>query len=281
MYGTDGGGEYAYHQKIFLRQGEGADYLMHPDDSDGYDNQYMPRNTTFTRKFSVYNLTSSGITDEYPNYHYQMSDAREGIMTDYPSKAGAFFQFAMTDEAYQRIAYHPVYGGGPHNTSPAGVWDDGQETCPPGYRRPIATSGIPDNEFSYSLSSDMFSNLSNAVWGYYADGYFDRREITVSGDNVPDSAVSPYTKEVAYVGKLIFNPQQGGKKYNASLFFPAAGYRYVVGNSLANAGGNGFYWSSSIFGSNTGCWLNLYNGSEFPYHDWSRSFGMSVRCVVE
>ena len=66
----------------------------------------------------------------------------------------------------------------------------------------------------------------------------------------------------------------------ASIFFPAAGYRY--GSSLSNAGSVGYYWSSTPSEYYDGSAYYLLFGSDFHsmYYD-RRIDGQSVRPVIE
>lgn len=64
------------------------------------------------------------------------------------------------------------------------------------------------------------------------------------------------------------------------IFLPAAGDR--LGSSLLIAGSDGFYWSSSLYSSNTrSAWnLSFYSGGCSVYY-YYRYFGQSVRAVCQ
>ncbi len=85
------------------------------------------------------------------------------------------------------------------------------------------------------------NSVGNSIWGYYADGFFDRRAIgNPEGITAtPNSAVSATTGAVAYAGRLFFNPTT-----NASLFMPASSYRYFNSGQIFGAGGYGYYWTT-------------------------------------
>ena len=76
----------------------------------------------------------------------------------------------------------------------------------------------------------------------------------------------------------------GGKftsrKNGASIFLPAAGYRYYSG--LHYAGSNGYYWSSTQNPSNASSAynLNVGSGSTDRNSSYSRCYGQGVRPVV-
>lgn len=63
------------------------------------------------------------------------------------------------------------------------------------------------------------------------------------------------------------------------IFLPAAGY---FGSSLSIAGSSGFYWSSSLYASNTShaYGLNVYSSGVSPSNCDYRYIGRSVRPVL-
>lgn len=70
------------------------------------------------------------------------------------------------------------------------------------------------------------------------------------------------------------------KKNGNSIFLPAAGYRY--GTNFYNCGGNGYYWSSSLFEGCSDLALGLYfNSSSCDWYGFNRYYGRSVRPVSE
>ena len=278
------------YQKIFLRQGHEADYLMAPGDPDENDMAFVNRTATYTRKFSPYNLTAP-FTDDASPYYIQLA-VRGGCESRYPSQAGAFFQSAPKADAVQRLAYHPSTIKDISWSTTSLPWDaDIHETCPNGYRRPNTDGDkIGDNttsEFYLSLLSNPTThNLNNSVWGYYADGFFDRRPIVTSiaySGTSASSAVIPTTYEVAYIGRLFFNPVEDSERCNASLFFPAIGYRSTsdsIWGKLVSPGSRACYWSSSSSG-NAGNNLST-NRTTITFNTSNvKSHGFAVRCVAE
>jgi hypothetical protein len=115
----------------------------------------------------------------------------------------------------------------------------------------------------------------NSVWGFYADGFFDRRMPGVSHNNIANSTVAAGTNQVAYIGSLLFNPTTG---YH--LFFPAAGHRGITGVPVS-LGGSALYFSGTQLDEiNTWCLeLTRVGGATIDYV-W-RSDGLSIRCVAE
>jgi len=60
------------------------------------------------------------------------------------------------------------------------------------------------------------------------------------------------------------------------LILPVAGYRNRVGGSLSTVGSSGFYWSSSVDGSNARSLR--FNSSNANMLSSNRAYGNSVRC---
>ena len=73
----------------------------------------------------------------------------------------------------------------------------------------------------------------------------------------------------------------GTSLYNGNVvFLPAAGYRYIT--DLSNAGGNGFYWSSSLYPYYSDDAYDLYfSGYNVDWVSNDRGYGQSVRAVVQ
>ncbi len=64
------------------------------------------------------------------------------------------------------------------------------------------------------------------------------------------------------------------------IFLPAAGSRNYSYGALFSAGTDGYYWSSTPYGSNVAYYLYFYSG--VAYRDYRyRNSGFSVRCVAE
>ncbi|WP_295940619.1 fimbrial protein [uncultured Alistipes sp.] len=295
-------------QKLYLRQGHEADYLMRKGDKDA-NGQTVADNRAFARPFLPYNVTHYGLkTGAFPggSLVYHPSSPTQDFMlnqdvyttkdclTDYPTQAGAFFQWA--NEKALRTAFHPVNPSGEigmwMNSYQSSYWNTLSaefEICPPGYRRPTdgVTSGpntagaVASSEMRQSLwltpkpGSSSGSNSDNSVKGFYADGFFDRRLPTTSPTGAGTTAVSPATFEVAYIGNLFFNPNN-----NASLFFPACGYRGYEKGNLYTTGNYGYYWSSSSNSQSESWYLYTVSGpARMEKHYRSQAF--SVRCVAQ
>jgi hypothetical protein len=267
---------YTKHQRIFIRQGEGADYVMRTSDRviiDGYS-----RERNVCARFSPYNLTATKFNDTIP--------VRGGKFTDFPTQAGAIFQWG---NPFVRIrhAWDPISA----ETIPK--WEENlshdywntlsasHETCPLGYRRPNdgsliraeANTDISRSEMRLSLMANPepvnVIARDNSIWGFYADGFFDRRSLFDIGSVI---AAAPYTNRIAYTGRLFFNPAT-----NASLFFPAAGDREPKNGELML--GRGVYWSSTTGQQDPYGWHLVFDGTAAAMNFSMKSIGASIRCV--
>jgi len=250
-------------QKMFMRQGEGADYVMRPGDS-GTGVPTSPTIRPKAVKFMPYNVTDpSGSTPTNWGNAISLSPATSKF-TNFPTKAGYFFMENDT-KCFAPDIPVGILGAWTRNrgtTVPGGYWSSTLESCPTGYRRPsdgandtgaFGVGSVADSEIRQSLwlnpPSGINSNAENSTWGYYADGYFDRNKLVASlyntvktSTSTPNSAVNTNSVDVAYEGKLFFNPIT-----NASLFFPAGGFRFDFEGSLYNAGGRARYWTSTSY----------------------------------
>ena len=68
---------------------------------------------------------------------------------------------------------------------------------------------------------------------------------------------------------------------DATVYFPASGYRYVDDGSLHIVGYEGGYWSAVPSNTNIGCYLFFVQWDVYPQHNSNRSYGFSVRPVSE
>ncbi|MDR2233706.1 MAG: fibrobacter succinogenes major paralogous domain-containing protein, partial [Tannerella sp.] len=318
-------GNNRYRNRIWIRQGEGDDFVMR-NGAPPLGDALTGGNRTLSVQFSPYNLTANALPEYVSTPTSTQVAVNGGNFVQFPTQGGALWYWA-TDSDYQlnylRRAYH---GSNPLDFStvalPNGwlndaldlgyqLWDDvmqspyPSETCPPGYRRPadgatnafVSSPAVNSSEIRQSLwlnpPTGQNDNTDNSVWGYYADGYFDRYgiETTLSGggavahDFAPQTAVTPLTKNAAYMGRLVYNPNN-----LASLFFPAAGHRgnNVGGNigELAGAGNGGFYWTSTANNAINHYWSLVfvaggYDGfSELGQREFlADNTAFSIRCV--
>ncbi|MCD8103152.1 MAG: hypothetical protein LUE26_11395 [Alistipes sp.] len=306
--------------RMFIRQGEQDDYLMRPDDLTPTGESYGTPNRPYAVRIPVFNLTAPEYASD-PDYfattgrngttatqHLQVA-VKGGVFTDYPTQAGALFQWA--NATHLRRAFHPSLPStgqisGWDYVNPTGFWptlESVHETCPPGYRRPMdhvdlnsviiaSTTDIPANsEIRQSLMAEPSRQNSVAAYGYmayggyYADGFFDRRVIgnrEGTDSSVPYRSVASTTAHVAYGGVVFCNPYDHG-----SIFLPLAGIRNQYGILQSTVGnyhtvtpvGTYTIWTlvlnlSSPTGYNNNAAISMGSNS-YRYHC------ASIRCVVD
>lgn len=246
------GSEVSY---IYVRQGEAADYLFSPTETVRVGGVDKPR--TLAKKIPVYNLT---VPDSYVGQYQVSLGTNGGVWTKYPTQSGYLFLW------FDRTAFKPgdpvTPTSWPADNYPHSLaWNTTWETCPPGYRRPsnntlaITHAEYNHNRMDYSelghslYLTDPFDESTNPnpvitvgltnqytknnIWGYYADGYFDRIER-------PDNFTVGTGPEVACRGRVIFNPSN-----NHSVFFPSTGRRMTGDGKYVLPGISGNYWTSS------------------------------------
>jgi hypothetical protein len=300
------------HQKIFLRQGENPDYLMMPNDPVAPESHISTR--TISKKFAVFNLTATTLDNK------TKAALRGAIFTDYPTKAGAFWQWGVdNDNNFSRVPFKPWVAPDPSTDAWSGnyntqkywsgleVYTEVSPAMPVGFRRPndghtnqhepCSKASIANSEFRQSLywkvlsEYNYASELGNSIWGYYADGFFDRRMISTSPgmEKNEKTTVADGGKDIAYIGRLYFNPIGASERFNASLFFPAAGWLYPSPEGvLKYAGADGVYWSSSANDEGATTANNAYCGLGIIVREnhagmWreAKVTGATIRPVVE
>ena len=300
--------------RIWIRQGEAADYVFSNNDPISVSGV---SSRTLARRFSPYNLTADKL-NAVVDKRGTGSNGNPGKPTAYPSQAGAFFLWGNSSASAARWGYNPHpqasinwYGG--YSQSYWSAISQDHETCPPGYRRPndglihAAETG-QTNIGSHIARSEMRQSLllqpktgfneandhQNATWGYYADGFFDRRAMTEVDqyEHFPKrpATVAYNTDQTAHVGQLFFNPIESSNHYAASVFFPAVGFRNPSSGALQNYGHYGWYWTSSAYQTDWGILFRVRARYDTPlYPDvwrvelWrgAKTHGAAIRCVVD
>ena len=208
------------------------------------------------------NLTSHYTLSSYTSYPSALSNS------GFPTQAKSFFCW-NTYNGYTSGSYYYYYIFHPTNpwTGPitpypldrtasstasyaTSVYRDG---CPSGYRQPTVDQlryslfkNIPDKDADGNYAMAANPDDRNYQWGYYADGFFDRRTIRSVESNTgagtvttPPCAVSS-DLTIAYTGILFYNPDSF-----MSLFLPATGYRDAANGELRMAGLGGFVWTQT------------------------------------
>jgi len=269
--------------KIYIRQGEDEDYLM--------SGAARP----LAKKFSPYNLTAPNMmAGGVQNHEHSPIEWEKGTFTKYPTQAGAFLQYA--NQYNQRFGYHPVNPMGAitgwQNNYEAGYWDNLQwkhRSCPTGWRRPNDGStnsavgegnNVKNSEMRQSLYANppegSSNNMDNAYFGYYADGFFDRRKIMASPNGTPSCAVSTGDYNIAYSGYVFFNPSD-----NSSLFFPVGGQRAGADGRLQLTGTYGAYWSVTAYTDQSYAWALTFDDQNARQMYIKKSEAVSIRCIKD
>lgn len=263
---------------LYVRQGEAADYVFSP--TENYDGNKQRVNAV---KFSPYNLTvkrnaeNAGWSEVTINPASTTDAAR---FVDYPTMVGYLFPWNNSKKAYSPIAGN-VSG---FLTSPGtGAWDsDNNEICPSGYRRPndgetsiyaskdSTIADVYDSEIRQSLWEEPPMGFSreakdNTLFGFYADGYFDRRKLN-------SHIANAYTVKYATRGRVFFN-----KSTYASVFFPLGGTRTDAG-APGDKAVYGSYWTSSATSAGFAIRIVVSNGDGGVY-SIERQNGVCIRCI--
>ena len=286
-------------RKIYVRQGEEADYIMRPTDENPSDS-YSPR--AYAMKLSPYNLSDPGrgVGGNDINAHntmlYGETVFSSNKFTDYPSQGGYLFQWNLGAGSSHR-AYHPANPVATAisnwDAAQKNAWEKTLEPCPAGYRHPndsLKSPATSEIRQSLYLIPGEATGLtpSNSVRGYYADGFFDRLPINKSPNGADSTTVSfnlsnlidAANTKVAYTGRLIYNPVT-----NASVFLPASGVRNGADGTLQMSGETGLYWTSTRWEDNDylSCAFTFSptESGENRIRDVYRNNGVSIRCVKD
>jgi hypothetical protein len=186
------------------------------------------------------------------NYANPTEFGGDSGFVQYPTQAGYLKQWSNVTTMWT-----PVDPITPSSWTSSPVTSSYADVCPSGYKTPTWPTSLTTPEFGSLFTGTNAGELPQQnIWGYYADGYFDRHPIENSMctlyPNAPpqaganpglNSAVNATRNDVGYRGYLFVNLST-----DASLFFPAAGYRRGDSTNtgvLANAGFYGYYWSST------------------------------------
>ena len=157
---------------------------------------------------------------------------------------------------------------------------------------------IQHPDIFYGWNSGYYNVYFKNIWSAdnTSEGYNDNPVVKTVYDPCPagfkmpaSNAFTGFTKNGQNSGpKNVNGAWDHGWTFNnkisspdATVYFPASGYRYYSDGSLHNVGSNGYYWSAVPYGTNDGCILNFYRWDVYPRYYYSRSYGYSVRPVAE
>ena len=205
------------HQKLYLRQGEGAENMI----SGGFRwNPYNVREAT--------NSTSPTL----------LSTSNRPVFTEYPTQGGCSFMWSLSTAipvttSVAEWSAVPFTVSSPYDTAtdPCRMIAGGLYKTPSPAVTTVGAWGLP--------------NMQEAWRGYYADGWFDRRAIVPSIIGVPNSTAGAGVTS-GYIGLVFVGT---GDK---SVFFPFAGGFHDSNGLPHTTGANGVYLSDklSTVGSN-------------------------------
>ena len=115
---------------------------------------------------------------------------------------------------------------------------------------------------------------SNAFTGFTSDGQNGSGAANINANGTADS----WDKFSAAYGHNFYT---NGSK-NATIFFPASGFRYISDGSLSGVGSGGWYWSAVPSSTNNGCGLYFdWNDVNPQFSYGGRSYGFAARPVSE
>lgn len=286
--------------KLYVRQGEGADYVMRDSDAPKEPCDISVLQRKLARKFSPYNLTDpqggAGRVGDASGSKYSF--------TEYPTQSGYYFQWGKT------YAWYPdgLYPVDWDVTDATWLWStkkDESESCPPGYHRPddgstasfVTLPKAKESEIRQSLylnphdantsppnnDNSIWGNedSDNSIWGYYADGFFDRRTPRESLTGEKATMVGNGSR-LAYIGRLFYNPYT-----NASVFFPASGVRddnKVIQNidsgKLLYSGLRAYFWTTTKFDAGNGLYQSAAPHRSIIVETGNR-MGFPIRCMKD
>lgn len=244
---------------LYIRQGEEADYIYRPTDLMGEYGTGISRNAAV--KWLPYNLSEHHHKSESNYFNYKQIPYQGAETSGYPTMAGIYLRWGDNRAISSLNVDCSLYFNYKNSYIIHDKWEPiNMDICPKGYRIPEfkrnsdyhyefnSSAGYPNqiegNEVIQSLiASPKMSKVgvlgmdapypedpsSNWLFGYYADGYFDRGLLD-KGNNSSSGkelyAKVHYAEEAGYYGALIFNPVS-----LATIFFPYTGSINEVGIS--------------------------------------------------
>ena len=114
---------------------------------------------------------------------------------------------------------------------------------------------------------------SNAFTGFTSNGQYQSTAANINANGTADS----WDKFSAAYGHNFYT----NSSKNATIFFPASGFRNNSDGSLGNVGGDGYYWSAVPYSAGDGCNLYFYWSYVNPQLNYNRSYGFAARPVSE
>ncbi len=252
-------------------------------DGDGLTRSYNGSTSVLNRK-AVINMgtasVSQGWTPTVNGHGYvdlgirmdgkKILFATCNVGADSPEEYGDYFAWGATEPYYTSYTMDGTLGN-------VTEWKDGKSAGYTQANAPFYSSGtgIAAIYTKYTAEGNVLEAEDDAAsvqWG--ADWRMPTtEEMQALYDNTTNEPITDYNntgiKGCIFTGK--------GDYANNSLFLPAAGYFY--GTSYSDGGSYGSYWSSTLYSSTDGRYLNFDGGGVYPPDYSGRYIGFSVRAV--
>jgi hypothetical protein len=146
---------------------------------------------------------------------------------------------------------------------------DGHQVRTSGTRSTQSTTDSPGHGDFITTWSDWRSTQNNNLWQ------------GVSGINNPCPSGFRLPSEIELQGEFTsWSSSNTAGAFASPLKLPMAGRRQLFSGSLAEAGTNGQYWSSTIASGANARYLT-FNSSSAMIGNFNRSLGLSVRCIKD
>ena len=230
-----------------------------------------------TKQFTVINITqNNGGKKEGISTHYQFGrkDAFPG-MDETQLPQGSINKNAGDNMSIINGIQNPqnfyTWGSSWYNNPPAGysyynLWSADN-----------TTTGFNDNAVVKTVYDPCPVGFkmpaSNAFTGFTSNGQYGSGAANINANGTADS----WDKFSAAYGHNFYT----NSSKNATIFFPASGFRDSSDGSLSNVGSLGYYWSAVPGSTDVGCNLYFGWGSVSPQNNDSRSYGFAARPVSE
>ena len=209
-------------------------------------------------------------------YQFGRKDALPGTDTFYPTNSYSFDD-TTGGRSLGYAIQHPenmfnYAGGGGMNT-----YDWCNATYSNLWSADNTTTGFNDNAVVKTVYDPCPVGFkmpaSNAFTGFTSNGQYQSTAANINANGTADSGDKFFA---AYGHNFYTNSSK-----NATIFFPASGFRSYSDGSLDSVGNNGYYWSAVPSSTYVGCSLDFYWGSVNPQYNSSRSYGFAARPVSE
>ena len=160
-----------------------------------------------------------------------------------------------------------TWGGSWYNNPPAGysyfnLWSADN-----------TTTGFNDNAVVKTVYDPCPVGFKMPATGFASNGQYGSGAANINANGTADSSDKFFA---AYGHNFYTNSSK-----NATIFFPASGFRNYSDGSLFNVGYYGCYWSAVPSSTNFGCSLGFIWSSVSPQSYDNRSYGFAARPVSE